>query len=285
MTDGSNFFSNRSIYTSANKTSTLNVSKANPTITKFSDIYKTRQYDDPPFSFTLTAPSSNSNGAFTYSSSEQSVATISRNSVTVYRDGTSTITATQDPCGNFVSGSINATLFISNICFPTGTLITTDQGIITIEKINQDIHTIHGKKIVGITQTITSYDFLICFEKHALGNNMPSQKTCMTHGHEVFYNGKMRKAIDFMEISENVYKTKYRGEILYNVLMEKHETMKVNNLICETLNPINPIAKLYNLLKDYSPEQQKQIAKYYNEYTIKNNKFSSKQLKHLNKCL
>ena len=174
---------------------------------------------------------------------------------------------------------------ISNICFPAGTLVKTDQGIIAIEKINPDIHTIHGKKIVGITQTISSHDFLICFEKHALGNNIPSQKTCMTHGHELLYNGKMRKAIECMKFSENVYKTKYRGEVLYNVLMEKHETMEVNNLICETLNPENPIAKLYNLLKDYSPEEQKQIAKEYNEYTIKNNKFTSKQLKNLNKCL
>jgi hypothetical protein len=49
--------------------------------------------------------------------------------------------------------------------------------------------------------------------------------------------------------------------------MEKHKT----------LNPENPIAKLYNLLKHYSPEEQKLLAKEYNEFTIKNNKFNAKQ--------
>ena len=262
-----------------------NISLPRPNITNFPNIYKTRQQEEPPFTFTLTDPSSNSSGTFSYTSSVPSVASISGKSVTVHKDGSSNITALQAATSEYRSGSITSTLFVSNICFPAGTLITTDQGIIAIEKINPDIHTIQGKKIIGITQTITSHDFLICFEKHALGNNIPSQKTFMTHGHEVFYNGKMRKAIDFIKISENVYKTKYRGEVLYNVLMENHETMEVNNLLCETLNPENPIAKMYNLLKDYSPEEQKQIAKEYNEYTIKNNKFTSKQLKHLNKCL
>ena len=256
-----------------------------PTITNFPNIYKTRQPNDPPFNFTLQDPSSNSSGTFSYTSSVPSVASVSGKIVTVYKDGSSNIVALQDACGNYTSGSITSTLFVSNICFPAGTLITTDQGIIAIEKINPDIHTIHGKKIVGITQTISSHDFLICFEKHALGKNIPSQRTCMTHGHEVLYNGQMRKAIEFVHTNDHVYKTKYRGDILYNVLMETHEIMEVNQLHCETLNPVNPIAKLYNLLKECTPEQQKRLAKEYNEYTIKNNKFTPKQLKHLNKCL
>ena len=49
----------------------------------------------------------------------------------------------------------------------------------------------------------------------------------------------------FMNISSDVKKYKYNGEILYNVLMEEHETMNVNNLICETLHKDNIIAKLY----------------------------------------
>lgn len=268
-------------------TFSLNVSNMPPTITNFypNGITQTRFPSDPPFNFTLTDPSSNSNGSFSYSSSNTNVANVSGNIVTVYTDGTSNITATQAPSGIYSSGSISTTLLVSNICFLAGTLITTDQGIIAIEKINPDIHTINNKKIVGITKTISTYDFLVCFEKNALGNNIPSQKTYMTHIHQVFCHGKMRKAIECMEFSENVYKVKYRGEVLYNVLMEKYETMEVNNLECETLNPENPIAKLYNLLKKCSPEQQKRIAKEYNEFTIKNNNFSSKQLKHLNKCL
>jgi hypothetical protein len=107
----------------------------------------------------------------------------------------------------------------------------------------------------------------------------------MTDSHEVFCHGKMRKAIECMEFSENIYKVKYRGEILYNVLMEKHDKMMVNNLTCETLHPENPIAKIYNVLKKLPPEDQKRLAKEYNQFKIKNSNFSSKQLKYLNKCL
>jgi sugar lactone lactonase YvrE len=258
-----------------------------PTLTNFytNGIVKTRLPDDPPFNFTLTDPSSNSDGSFNYTSSNGSVATVLGNIVTVYTDGSSNITANQSPYDIYGSGSISTNLLVSNICFIIGTLIKLDQGFISIEKINPDIHTINGKKIIAITQTISTYDFLICFEKHSLGNNIPSQKTIITHSHEIFFKGKMRKAIECMEFSENIYKIKYRGEVLYNVLMENHETMNVHNIICETLHPENPIAKLYYLLKTCLPEQQKRFVKKYNEYIIKNNNFSSNQLKHLKKCL
>ena len=32
---------------------------------------------------------------------------------------------------------------------------------------------------------------------------------------------------------------------MYNVLMESHEKMMINNLICETLDPSNIMAKIY----------------------------------------
>jgi len=43
----------------------------------------------------------------------------------------------------------------------------------------------------------------------------------------------------------------YNNEILYNVLLEKHGIMKVNNLVAETLHPNSIIAKLYNC-KEYT---------------------------------
>ena len=59
----------------------------------------------------------------------------------------------------------------------------------------------------------------------------------------------MIKAKEFTNMFENVYKVKSNGEILYNVLMEKHDKMIVNNLICETLHPENSIAKLYRVMQ------------------------------------
>ena len=63
--------------------------------------------------FALTAPTSNSSGAFTYSSGNTSVATISGNMVTIVGAGSSTITATQAASGNFGSASTTATLVVT----------------------------------------------------------------------------------------------------------------------------------------------------------------------------
>ena len=128
-------------------------------------------------------------------------------------------------------------------------MCVTDQGLIPIEKINSDIHTIRNKKIISITKIYNIDKFLVCFEKDALGDNIPNQKTIISKNHEILYKGKMIKAKEFINMFENVYRVKSKGEILYNVLMEKHDKMIVNNLICETLHPENSIAKLYRVLQ------------------------------------
>jgi hypothetical protein len=170
--------------------------------------------------------------------------------------------------------NINTRIFpipnpIFNICFPVGTPITCNQGNIPIEKINPDIHTIRNKKIVGITKTITQDKYLVCFEKDALGTNIPSQKTIISKNHSIFYEGNMRKAKEFVGINDKIYKIKYRKELLYNVLMKEHDKMLVNNLICETLHPENGMARLYRDLQKLNPEQQHKIINKYNEYVIK----------------
>lgn len=164
---------------------------------------------------------------------------------------------------------------ISNICFIAGTPITCNQGNIPIENINPDIHTIRNKNIVEITKTIIQDKYLICFEKDALGTNFPSQKTIISKNHRILYKGIMRKAKEFVEISDKVYKIKYRNEVLYNVLMEEHDKIVVNNLICETLHPENGIARLYRKLQKLNPEQQNELINNYNEYAIKNKTFTS----------
>ena len=74
-------------------------------------------------SFTLVAPQSNSSGAFTYSSSNPSVAIISGpnlDMITIVGVGTSTITAFQAPFGIYSSGSIS-TPFVVNFSSFTAT--------------------------------------------------------------------------------------------------------------------------------------------------------------------
>jgi hypothetical protein len=105
-------------YASGSTTATLTVNSSAPTISSFNSI--TKNYGETPF--TITAPTSNSSGAFTYTSSDQSVATISGSTVTIVAAGTATITATQAASGNYASGSTTATLTVNTIAPTIGTM-------------------------------------------------------------------------------------------------------------------------------------------------------------------
>ena len=135
------------------------------------------------------------------------------------------------------------------ICFPKGTPVTTDQGIIAIEKLNTDKHTIRGKEIVAITQSKPLQKHIVCFDKDALSKNVPSQETLCSMEHKVFYKGEMMKARDIVDVCENVIFVPYNGETLFNVLLKKDDKMMINNLICETLHPKNIMAKI-STMKD-----------------------------------
>ena len=137
---------------------------------------------------------------------------------------------------------------ISDICFVKNTPINTDQGTIFIQDINPNVNTIHNKKIVAVTKTITRDKYLVCFDKHSIHSNFPCEKTVMSKKHKLLYRGEMIEADSFIGKFENVHKQPYRGEYLYNVLMEDYDTIKVNNLICETLDPDNFLAKMYKTI-------------------------------------
>ena len=150
----------------------------------------------------------------------------------------------------YITENNNNTIYIydfsSEICFPSNTPITTDQGVVMIQNIDPQYNTINSKPIQCITKTISNSKYLVCFEKHALGLNCPNQKTIMSTGHHVFHKGKKIVAKKFLQTNnKRVHKEKYNGEILYNILMEDYSTVIVNNMVCETLDPSNKIAQLY----------------------------------------
>ena len=72
-----------------------------------------------------------------------------------------------------------------------------------------------------------------------------------------------------------VQSVEYTGEVLYNILLEKHEPMMVHNLIVETLTPENIIAKLAVLTKDLSGEEYATAVKTFNDYVRENNSYRS----------
>jgi len=149
------------------------------------------------------------------------------------------------------------------ICFPAGTPVTTDQELIAIDKLNPSKHTIRGKDIIAITQTRPLFKEIVSIEKNALSANVPSQTTEISNEHKVFYKGTMVKARDLVEMCEGVKRIPYNGETLYNVLLKKHDKMMVNNLICETLDPKNIMAKICG--GNYNDVEQRKICEVLNK--------------------
>jgi hypothetical protein len=155
-----------------------------------------------------------------------------------------------------------ASVPISNICFAKNTLIMTDQGYIPVQELLSEKHTIRRQKIKAITQSIMKNtkekeDYLVLFKPHAFGKNKPFKSTLLSPEHEIFYKKKNKRisAQDILreEISnDKICKIRYNGDILYNILLENHSLVNANNLICETLNPKNIIAKLYQGKESYS---------------------------------
>jgi hypothetical protein len=167
------------------------------------------------------------------------------------------------------NGEPTTNVSLANICFPANTPINTDQGVVSIKKIDPVFHTINKNRIVAITQTITLAKYLICFKRDSLGKNYPAEDTIMSKEHKVYYMGRMIEAKHFVGRVKNVYKIPYHGEILYNVLMETYNKLRVNNLICETLHPENVVAQLYS--GNFKESDKGDIIKTLNNCVYKNN--------------
>ena len=166
----------------------------------------------------------------------------------------------------------------SNTCFPAGTPVKTDQGVIFIEDLHPNQHTIDGKTIVAITKTILQDRTVICFEKDSISKNVPSIRTIMSRNHRILHDGLMSKAKEYCkryQHTRKVYEVTYNNELLYNVLLEEHGNMVINNMVCETLHPKNTLAKLYQVIDMLSPVDQKKLIKEYNKIYKKLNSCKS----------
>jgi uncharacterized protein YjbI with pentapeptide repeats len=93
-------------YATGSVSSLLRVGATAPTFGTFTVSSSAKTFGDGPF--TLTPPTSNSNGAFTFSSNNASVITISGTTATIVGGGLVTITASQDPSGSFTRKSVTA---------------------------------------------------------------------------------------------------------------------------------------------------------------------------------
>ena len=98
-------------FTVASATANLVVSRATPALGAFT--VPSRVLGSAAFA--LTPPTSTSSGAWSYSSGNTNVATISGNTVTIRGAGTAVITATQAASGNFNAASVTGNLVVSRV--------------------------------------------------------------------------------------------------------------------------------------------------------------------------
>ena len=96
---------------------TLTVQAAIPTVGAFPSVSATFTPTSTK-TLTLTAPTSNSTGAWSYASSDSTIATIQGAVVTFLKPGTSTITATQSASGNY-GASTPLTMVLAIVGVPT----------------------------------------------------------------------------------------------------------------------------------------------------------------------
>ena len=142
----------------------------------------------------------------------------------------------------------------SNVCFLAGSLLVTDQGLVNIEKLRIKHHTFNGEQIVAVTRTIAEDECLIQFEVGSLSTGVPTIPTRMSCAHAVMYEGSMIPAVTLVSL-EGVSKIPYtRGTPLYNVLLNNHSKMMINNMCVETLHPNNGVAKLTRALLETKDE-------------------------------
>lgn len=145
---------------------------------------------------------------------------------------------------SYLPGAYTIVVVVSTICFPATTLIKTDQGRTEIQKLIAGYHTIGKKDIVAITETYSMDSVLVCIEKNALRKNYPNVRTILSKRHKLYYRGCMIAAHRLVG-KPGVSFIPYRGEKLYNVLLEDYGKMNVHGMMCETLNPMNPVAGLF----------------------------------------
>lgn len=120
-------------------------------------------------------------------------------------------------------------------CFPAGTPVETDQGVVNIEKLTK-YNTIRNSPVLSVTRSV-GHTSVISIPKSSLYKNVPSQDTRCSLEHKIFYNGVMIKARNLLCKCKHVTRIHHNGEPLYNVLLPTHRHMVVNNMIVETLHP------------------------------------------------
>jgi len=156
-------------------------------------------------------------------------------------------------------------MIVSDICFVKGTIIHTDQGFISIDKItNQTLNHMP----ITVTKTIHYDPYLVKVSANAFGK-FPTRDTYMSLKHHILLENPTmaRELVN----NDTILLVPYNGEPLYNVLVDTHSVMKVHGMIVETLDPTSIVGLFYKA--KLSPKQKSKMIRMINEDPINARKY------------
>ena len=120
------------------------------------------------------------------------------------------------------------------VCFPGDTPVTLTKEIKIKELVEESTQLMEENQI---HHKVRNEDSTLTVSGEMRLRKVPSRKTLITNEHLVEFHGEMVQAGELVDMVDGAFKVKYNGEPVYNVVMEKKDTMMVNGLRCETLDP------------------------------------------------
>ena len=155
-------------------------------------------------------------------------------------------TLTSDIAVKNVSGSVNnvnlrfylETHNKSDICFPEGTPIRTDQGVIEIQNITKK-NTIRGHPVRRIVISVNKDDYLISIRKHAFSHNYPNSSVLVSKNHGIYTEPNSNQYVRAYHLvnGSTIRKVHVGKHKIYNILLDHHSYMHTSGLKVETMCP------------------------------------------------
>jgi len=145
---------------------TFIVNKALPTLTNFTNLEKIEGEE----SFQIIAPTSNSPGLFTYTSSDINVISILGNVVTIKKPGISEITATQASTPNYLSNNIKLTILVKKSSLSNPAVVTSSEGISTFLESDSQFCGLVSDIIISEDQPIFKIDLNLTLKNKVIVN-------------------------------------------------------------------------------------------------------------------
>lgn len=135
------------------------------------------------------------------------------------------------------------------ICYLGDTMVHTDQGLVKAEDLYRTFkkkqYTISQQPVRRVTRTRNEDTEMVLIQKNCLEEGIPNADTHLTKQHKIIIPTSQRLvkckniAGDPKFEKASIINRKHR-DIVYNIVLDRHSTVRINNMVSETLHPGDP---------------------------------------------